>query len=125
MNSTLILTLNLLNLFNSIIHLQLPELSIIIFRHIKIENLMLVSQQKRAWSDCTDVQAGLTVYWWQRLITFGFGRIRVNYQKVTMPVCSKYKTMEEINLIYCISYTLQCSCIIFFSQISQNLCIRK
>ena len=38
----------------------------------------LVSQQYRAWLDCTDVQAGLALYWWQSLITFGVGRIRVN-----------------------------------------------
>ena len=41
------------------------------------ENLKLVSQQYRAWSDCTDVQAGLALYWWQRLFTFSVGRIRV------------------------------------------------
>ena len=52
-------------------------LSIIIFRDIQYENLKLVSQQYRAWSDCKDVQAGLALYWWQRLITFGVGRIRV------------------------------------------------
>ena len=38
----------------------------------------MVSQQYKAWSDCTDVQADLALYWWQRLITFGVGRIRVN-----------------------------------------------
>ena len=39
---------------------------------------MLVSQQYRAWSVYMDVQAGLAVYWWQRLITFGSSWIRVN-----------------------------------------------
>ena len=39
---------------------------------------MLVSQQYRAWSDCTVVQAGQALYWWQRLITFGVGRKRIN-----------------------------------------------
>ena len=43
------------------------------FRDIK-----MVSQQYRAWSDCMDVKASLALYWWQRLITFGVGRIRVN-----------------------------------------------
>ena len=42
------------------------------------ENLKLVSQQYRASSDCTDVQAGLALFWWQSLITFGVGRVRVN-----------------------------------------------
>ena len=31
-------------------------------------NMKLVSQQYRAWSDCTDVLAGLDLYWWQRLL---------------------------------------------------------
>ena len=38
----------------------------------------IIHQQYRAWSDCTDVQAGLALHWWQRLLTFGVGRIRVN-----------------------------------------------
>ena len=33
----------------------------------------------KAWSDCKDVQAGLALYWWQRLISFGVGRVRVNF----------------------------------------------
>ena len=49
------------------------------------ENFQLVSQQYRAWSDCTDVQSGLALYWWQRLITFGVSRIRVNF-----PVSNSY-----------------------------------
>ena len=40
-------------------------------------NMELVSQQYRALSDCTNVLSGLTLYWWQRLITFSLGRIRV------------------------------------------------
>ena len=35
-------------------------------------------QQYRAWTGCTDMHVGLALHWWQRLITFGFGRIRVN-----------------------------------------------
>ena len=41
------------------------------------ENMKMLSQQYGAWSDSTDVQSGLALYWWQRLITFGVGRIRV------------------------------------------------
>ena len=48
------------------------ELSIIILRNIKTR-----SQQYGAWSDCMDVQAGLALYRWQRLITIGSSRIRV------------------------------------------------
>ena len=33
------------------------------------ENLALVGQQYRAWSEYTDVQAGLVLYRWERLIT--------------------------------------------------------
>ena len=47
------LTLNLLNSLNRIIHLPFLEQSIIIFKDIK-----MVRQQYRAWSDCTDMQAG-------------------------------------------------------------------
>ena len=41
------------------------------FKGNQDENLKLISQQYRAWSD-------LALYWWQRSITFGVGRIRVN-----------------------------------------------
>ena len=30
-----------------------------------------------SWSDCTDMQAGLALYWWQMLITFSSSRLRV------------------------------------------------
>ena len=43
-----------------------------------MKKLKLVSRQYRARSDCTDVQVGLALYWWQSLITFGVGKIRVN-----------------------------------------------
>ena len=71
-----LLTLNLPNFLNGIIifHFWNCPLS---FMGYQDENLKLVSQQYRAWSDCTDVQAGLAQYWWQRLITFSVGRIRV------------------------------------------------
>ena len=37
----------------------------------------MVNQQYRAWSDCIDGQAGLALYWWQRLIACGSRRKRV------------------------------------------------
>ena len=59
-------------MYNGIIHLSFLELSIIILRisirELKVEKV--VSQQYRAWSNWTDVQASLALYWWQRLITF-------------------------------------------------------
>ena len=45
------------------------------------ENLKLASQQYRARPDCTDVRTNLALYCWQRLITFGVGRIRDNLYK--------------------------------------------
>ena len=48
------------------------------FKGYQDESLKMVSQQYRARSDCTDVQAGLALYCWQRLITFGAVRIWVN-----------------------------------------------
>jgi hypothetical protein len=30
----------------------------------------------RAWYDCTVLQAGLALYWWQRLVSFGSSRLR-------------------------------------------------
>ena len=50
--------------------------------HFLGENLKLVSQQYRAWSDCTNMQAGLVLFWWQRLITFGSIGIRVKILNV-------------------------------------------
>ena len=46
--------------------------------------MTLVSQQYRAWSDCTVVLVGLALRWWQRLITFGSSRIRINMRRNTM-----------------------------------------
>ena len=73
------LTLNLMNFLNGIIHLPFLELSVIIIWDIKNRTWKMVSQQYRAWSNCTDVQAGLALYWWQRLITFGSSKRRVKW----------------------------------------------
>ena len=37
------------------------------------------SQQYRAWSDCTNVQAGLALYWWQSLllVVISMGRVKI------------------------------------------------
>ena len=51
------LTLNLLDILNGIIHLPFLEQSIIIFLGYQDENLMLVRQQYRAWSDCTECES--------------------------------------------------------------------
>ena len=67
---------NLLKFWNGIIQLPFLKLSIII--------LGVSSQQYRAWSGCTDVLAGLVLYWWQRLITFGSRRKRVNIKPLTL-----------------------------------------
>ena len=79
-NEQVIKTFNLLNFlkFNGITHLIFLELSIFVFRDIKIKTWSWSANRSydRAWSD---VQAGLAIYWWQRLITFDSGWIRVNY----------------------------------------------
>ena len=73
------------------------ELSIIILG-ILDKNLKLVSQQYRVWSDCTELQAGLTLYWLQRLIIFSDSRIRVNKCKIK-PVkdCENGKIIVQEN----------------------------
>ena len=80
-----VLTLNLLNFLNWIIRFPFLELSII--------NLKFVSQQYTSWSDCTDVQAGVALYLWQKLITYGFSRIRVN-----IIVCLVYSEFISVHL---------------------------
>ena len=54
-----------------IILFPILDLSIINFRDIKMK--LIVSQHYRAWSDCTDMQAGLALF-----TTFSFSRVRVN-----------------------------------------------
>ena len=90
-------TLHLLNFLNEMIHLQLLEMSIIIFMDTsKLDvYLKLVSQQFWAWSDCTYVQTGLNLYWWKRLITFDSSRIRVKnwfYDNFKFYMQAKLKT---------------------------------
>ena len=83
-----LLTLNLLNLFNGIIHLPYLELFIIISVYHD-ETLKLVSQQYRAWLDCMDVHAGLTLCWWQRVISFGSSRLMVKIINICQS-CTKW-----------------------------------
>ena len=60
------------------------------FRDIKM-NTLSWSANSIVWSDCTDVQAGLALYYWHRLLTFGVGKIRViiNYRLVLKFVMRK------------------------------------
>ena len=72
----IMLTLNLLNFLNKIIHLPFLELSIIIFTDIKL----------KTWSlSASSVEPSRTAKKWQRLITFGSSRIKI---KVTLK-CTK------------------------------------
>ena len=50
----------------------------------------MVSEQYRAWSDCTEMQAGLALYWWQRLITVS------SYNYVSLYNVSTGKTWKLI-----------------------------
>ena len=52
------------------------------------------TQQCRAWLDGTDGQAGLDLYWWQRLITFGVGR---TWKKVINHYMFNIVTFYNIN----------------------------
>ena len=73
-----IISPNLPNFLNGIINLQFLGLSIIIFRDSRMRTWSSCIQQYRAWSNCMDVQACLYIlYWWQRLLTFCSGRIRI------------------------------------------------
>ena len=66
--------------------------------------MKMVSQQYRAWSECMEVQAVLALYWWQRLITFSVGRIRVKNQVsmlfcavwLLLYICTKQKTVVNL-----------------------------
>ena len=57
------------------------------------ENLILVSRQFRALSVCIDVQAGLVLYWWQRLITFGSSRLSI---KLSFVIFKRYKKCVQL-----------------------------
>ena len=54
------------------------DLSIDNFKDIKTKIRSCSDNSKcRTLSDCKEVQAGLALYWWQRLITFSSSKIRV------------------------------------------------
>ena len=75
-----------------IIHLPILELSGI----SRWQFLRLVSQvQYSGWTGCADVQAGLALYWWHRLITFGCRRIKVKSHTTLMflDICIKSRTV--------------------------------
>ena len=70
------------NFLNRINHLKYFGIVLYHFSgDIKMRTWSWSSQQCIAWSECTSVQSGLcmALYLFQRLITFGSGRIRVNY----------------------------------------------
>ena len=74
------LTLNLLKFLNGI-HCSQSSIFGTVHYHFQgyqDDNIKLVSQEYRAWSDCMNVQAGLALYWWKRLITVSSSRIRAN-----------------------------------------------
>ena len=84
------LTLSLLNSLNGIIYLPFLKLSIISFRDIKMRTWSLPANRiEPGLSDCTDIQAGLVLYWWQRLITFDSSRIRLKVPLYKLLVLSE------------------------------------
>ena len=64
-------------LLNKIFHLPVLELTIIIFRHIKMRTWNLVGQQYRAWSEARMCKLALLCTDCQRLCTFSPSRNRV------------------------------------------------
>ena len=66
------------------------------FKGYQDENLKLDIEQYRAWLDCTDVQVGLAIYWWQRLVTFAFSRIRVKYGWPMFDSCRKTSFLKAL-----------------------------
>ena len=69
--------------------------------HIKMRSWKLVSQQYRAWLNCTDVQAGLVLYWCQRLIIFGSSRIRVNNHQLRVYITDDTKIIDCCVFCFC------------------------
>ena len=68
-------------------------------------NLKVVSPLYRArsdctdvWADCTDVRARLSLYWWQRLITFSSRRIRVKLYNALL-LALKLKKKKKFDFI--------------------------
>ena len=71
---------------NGIIRLPFLELYIVIFRDVNMKT--------RRWS-AKSIESGLALYWWQRLITFGVCRIRVNIHKCFIIQDSKRQNISE------------------------------
>ena len=74
---------------------------VIIFRDIRMRTWKLFSQQYRDWSDCTDMQASLALYWWQRLITFSSDRIRAKWMHCHTHTTELSHFKQETLFHYC------------------------
>ena len=66
-----LLTFSLLKFLKRLVHL----LSILGLLRDFDENMSVASKWYRAWLDCMDVQAGLALYWWQRLLLVEAGLV--------------------------------------------------
>ena len=73
-----VLTINLPNYLNVIIHLTFLEPSIIIFRDIKMRTWSWSATSVKPGQTAQMCRLAMALYWWQRLITFCSSRIRVN-----------------------------------------------
>ena len=88
-----------LNFLNGIIHLTFIEQSIIIFRDIKVITW--------SWSANSIEPSQTALYWWQRLITFGFGRIRVKKKnKIIQKFFVKIFFFKNFAWLVCMKMTI-------------------
>ena len=99
-------------------NLPFLEFSIIIFGDIRMRAWKSVNQQYRAWSDFTDVQASLALYWWQMANHFWFQQqIRVKgYSTDDIHVVGLNENwiQNKISIINNINYQLQEKCRIVY-----------
>ena len=92
----LILTLNLLNFLNEIIHLPFCLNCLLSFLGISRWKLEVGQPSIYwAWSDCMDVLTGLALHWRQRLIVLGCSRIRLNARLLLHNIPSLSKDFAE------------------------------
>ena len=82
--------------------------------------MMLVGQQFRVWSDCTDVQAELTLNWWQRLITFGSSKIRVNINSTRKKRDQPWKWCLNTEIFFSVENKTRCCLNTFLNEKNQQ-----
>ena len=91
-----LLTNNLLNFLNGLVHLHFLECPLSVLEIYQVENLKLVSQQYRAWSDCRHMQTGLALQV-AKANYFGSIRVRVNFESLgTITLAGDYFNVRNL-----------------------------